>query len=355
MNVEIKYTESDNNVLLINGVVDNQTEIREDVTTFQVISSNPLLIEELKRWPIDKFEDFNISMFSFELNNDIYFEKTFFLFINDGNQPEYVIDWIHKSENWNKVFSISDFVNEMQSLCNKEIIFQGNDYLSLGLVFGIKKEVADRVSPIKQYFDSIVDFSNELEEKIEKNILKRLNASSIIEYFYFPQEYETACRQYLCYFVDFLRDLGINATSNIFNEEKKTIFIVKPLDKGQALELIKETLNVYLNLPTITELRTFDFFNQDIAVQQLISNIQFLQSQVVLGTAILQMKDASIRSLELTNYQLTQVVEFKDKEIKAQKQGEDVINGILSVDKFKKNGITIDLAELLRRLKRKLK
>ena len=80
MNIEIKYTESNNNnnVLLINGVVDNQTEIRKDVTTFQVISSNPLLIEELKRWPIDKFEDFHISMFSFELNNDIYFEKTFF-------------------------------------------------------------------------------------------------------------------------------------------------------------------------------------------------------------------------------------------------------------------------------------
>jgi len=353
MNIEIKKTKSEDYALLIDGIIDNQTIITTDVGTFQISTSNTFLMIELKTWAISKFKDYKISWLSFELNGDTYFEKDFFLMINNNEKPIFAIDWRPKSENWNKVYSILDFVNEIKSICNKEIEFHESYYLDGS--FGIRNKVDNEFIPIKQYFDEIVYYSIEIEGEVEKNMLDRLNTSSIIEYFNFPQEYETACRQYLSYFVDFLRDLGINATSNILSEEKKTIFIVKPDDKRQALELIKETLSIYLNLPTVPELKTLIFFNQDIAVQQLVSNIQFLQSQVLLGNAILQSKDATIKSLELTNYQLTEIIESKSKDINAQKQGEDIINGILSVDKLEKNGITIDLAELLRRLKRKLK
>jgi hypothetical protein len=67
-----------------------------------------------------------------------------------------------------------------------------------------------------------------------------------------------------------------------------------------------------------------------------------------LANAVLQAKDATIQALQLSNYQLLSEKEKDDNK-------EDVISGIVSVDKYESSGISVNLAEIFRRLKRKFK
>jgi hypothetical protein len=52
------------------------------------------------------------------------------------------------------------------------------------------------------------------------------------------------------FFVQFLRDLGINATSNL-RKKRGSSFFSTPTDDVEALDKIREALAVYLNLPSI--------------------------------------------------------------------------------------------------------
>jgi CheY-like chemotaxis protein len=68
--------------------------------------------------------------------------------------------------------------------------------------------------------------------------------------FDFPESVSTPCKQYLLYFVDFLRDIGIEATANFREEAGQVLFAVTPKDKDEALDNIREALEAYLDLPT---------------------------------------------------------------------------------------------------------
>ena len=53
--------------------------------------------------------------------------------------------------------------------------------------------------------------------------------------------------------------------------------------------------------------------------------------------------------LQLSNYQYKQLIDANSKK---DENKEDIIKGVVSVDKFESKGFSINLAELMRRLKR---
>lgn len=77
-----------------------------------------------------------------------------------------------------------------------------------------------------------------------------------------------------------------------------------------------------------------------------------LKTQLVLNNAILQTKDATIEALQISNYQLKQII--GNKEIKPEKE-ESVAGGLMSIKNYEGKGFSINLPELYRRLRRRMK
>jgi hypothetical protein len=359
MNIEIKKignkTYKNEYVFLVDGKPDEETNVYEISGRIYIHSTNNYLLTEFKQWTISNFKELSIGNISFNLETDSYYNyKKIEIDILKNNQVFIIVEVQAESEVWNKPFSITQFANEIELNCHDNILYHQDDKETLLNGFGIALKFVEYEEPINRYIDMMIDEYENICQKSEIKLFEELNKSSLISYFNFPHEIEAACKQYLVYFTEFLKDIGINAESNISTHRGQTLFTVKPEDKTQALALIKDTLNMYLNLPSSTEIGQINILHQDIGVQQLMSNIQFLQSQIMLGNAILQAKNSSIESLELTNYQLKQIVDSKDKELLKYNQGEEIIDGIVRVNKYESKGFTIDLGELLRRIKRKL-
>ena len=121
-------------------------------------------------------------------------------------------------------------------------------------------------------------------------------SESINLVFNFPRQVATACEQYLLYFTEFLRELGVDAGTNITHDAGKTLFSVVPADAEQALHKIREALDIYLQLPVVYEQSTSIVPMTDIPTQQLIAQVQHLSSQLMLGAALLQTKDATLQA-----------------------------------------------------------
>lgn len=194
---------------------------------------------------------------------------------------------------------------------------------------------------------SIIDEILDIIDKKFGSIFEKINKNTLVNTFNFPPEIQHSCEQYLIYFGKFLEDIGIQATAEIQSNENETIFSVIPKNKEEALSNIQEALNIYISLPSMADLQKTAQQFPDIGVQQLMSNVLHLQSQLILANATLQAKDATIKSLNFTNYQQQSLIEKLGKE-----KEEDVIKGVVKVSEFKTKGVSIDLAEILRRIKR---
>lgn len=111
-------------------------------------------------------------------------------------------------------------------------------------------------------------------------------------------------------------------------------------------------MNIYLSLPEVPDLEIASLNFNDIGVQQLKANIFHLKSQLLLAKSIIQAKDAAIESLSFTNYQQKLLLDSNDK--KAANE-ETALNGLIKINEYKSKGLSFNLPELFRRIKRKLK
>ncbi len=140
-----------------------------------------------------------------------------------------------------------------------------------------------------------------IETKIA--VFTSLDSEAVLTYFQFPEEMKTACKQYLLYFSQFLADIGISAKTELKEELNHTLFKVILVDKNESLDKIREALNIYLNAPAENDIQTQISNQKDIAVQQWEANIYHLKSQLVLAQSVIQAKNATIETLQLSNYQ----------------------------------------------------
>ncbi len=124
-----------------------------------------------------------------------------------------------------------------------------------------------------------------------KNILHKLSdvfSEQSLKEFDFPAEIRTTCEQYLSYFVDFLREVGVSAVANIQHDEAgRTLFNIKPNNSKIALDTIREALEIYLELPTSPF--ADDFYETDTRMLRLSSEIDRLKSKL---------KDSKLREIE---------------------------------------------------------
>lgn len=251
---------------------------------------------------------------------------------------------------WRGAFSLADYVEEL-----REVILEAeHSEIETRDAFPHDFEFLN-ISSEKNIADEIARFSDmlrPLSEEAKRRLTARIHQNSVVMQFDFPEEVRVPCEQYLLYFAQFLRDLGVSAETALTHEAGQVLFTVTPEDKEQALDNIRAALEVYLHLPSSP---VGDTRQDEIAVLRLNSELQNLHSKLSLAKAELQMKDAAIQLQRVTIAQLTgEVVIDSLKNVTPNpkdKDKEELLGDIVSLVPLKGKGFEVNLPELLRRLK----
>ncbi|MDR6563753.1 MULTISPECIES: hypothetical protein [unclassified Arcicella] len=285
------------------------------------------------------------STIRFDVITNDYFENKY---------PAIRIDLhIEELEHWAKPWSIESVAKQFETnvvkLNNKTLKYwQDEEGILNG--FGVEYFPENDLTIIDDELETVLTLLENLAVETNRDLLASIDNNSVVTFFQFPNESKTACKQYLLYFAQFLADIGVDADTEIKEELQQTLFKVIPTDKNQSLEQIRQALSVYLQAPSDNTLSTQFANNSDIAIRQWEANIFHLKSQLALVTSIIQAKETTIEMLQLSNYQYKQLLESHSDS--KDKNKEDIIKGIVTVDKFETKGLTINIAEIIRRLKR---
>lgn len=306
---------------------------------------------------------------------------------------------ISQVTDWKKLWSYSEYIKEYKQThqadiianqtspnCIERMLLLDDSNLELKVLFNIKD--------ITQTVDAIItccsDILRQVHQQNERLLTAKLHPNSVITYFDFPEEVEVACKQYLLYFVDFLRDLGIKANAEFKNELGNTLFAVTPSNPEDAFDKIHTALNTYLSLPSIQ----FDNllpYNSDIELQQLNMQLNHYKNQVSIAmakeqalVAMLQAKDSDVQARDITLRAKDATIEAQSTTITSQKLTLDFYNyvfdgiidpnptskeiivlpredkekklppPIVELEKVKMGVFSINLPEIIRRLKERL-
>jgi hypothetical protein len=178
-------------------------------------------------------------------------------------------------DDWKEAYSINEYVEEFLRLYNLanpplELL---QDHLPSDLVFSIILR-----SPQSTIGDEIERCTNaiiQLDREARASLLSKLREHSLLTFFDFPEEVRIPCEQYLLYFIQFLKDLGVEATGEIQQEAGQVLFSVTPTDRDTALDKIRVALEIYMRLPSSP---ISDSSSGEIVAQRLEANIYHLSS-----------------------------------------------------------------------------
>lgn len=169
-------------------------------------------------------------------------------------------------ENWHAPFTSAEFIAEYHRRLRRLYPTEfDNDELFVtvsppikDLSLAIRSELDALRSTLKAVYDQTTAFVTTAQKE------------SVAVYFDFPESIKVPCEQYLLYFAQFLKDLGVEADTTLSHEAGKVLFTVTPADQKEALDKIQTALDVYLKLPTnpITD----SAISESIEVQRLEAN-----------------------------------------------------------------------------------
>lgn len=342
--------------IIINGIADKES--------FYINGKHPSarlfnedVIKLLKSYTFHEVGQ-HLSQFSYQLQTVDWFEPLHIrIYCNnfyDHSFPKIELDIsINNWENWVKPWSIADLANTFKSIVDDlgdpNINFYLEDGISLSNGFGIEYLLGDPHQCIDEKTSELLTIFKVIAEKTCKSLAESIDENSLVTFFHFPSEIKSACSQYLIYFAQFLADLGINVDTELKEETHQTLFKVTPKNEAESLDKIREALDIYLKAASNKELKTQIAQESNVATGHWMANIRFLESQLALANATLQAKDATIEALQITNFQYKQEVEKRSKD----EDSEEIIKDVVSLGKFEVKGVSVNLAELLRRLKRR--
>jgi hypothetical protein len=219
--------------------------------------------------------------------NAIYYRSSFYM------------GWVSWQENTNlnRIFQhLREFV--FNNKYNAEL-FEVDDGFVVDLIFS-----SSTSESIIEPIDISVSYFSEVLGHI---ITHMTTPDSFVSQFNFPQEYRHVFTQYLTYFGKFLEDLGISGEVSIEHKDGKTILKVASDQKQETLDQINAALLSYISLPSSdisTIVKPAPDLESQIRMQQLLSAVDHMKSQLNLSKAMISVKEREIELLHATNNQL---------------------------------------------------
>ncbi|CAN5127934.1 hypothetical protein BH20ACI1_BH20ACI1_25750 [soil metagenome] len=223
---------------------------------------------------------------------------------------------------WKKYYSFIEYQELFQGVLNNnysnlEITYANHKYNEFSEInYHVNQKLNDLkiAEGLSKYLLAFIDTHNKTIALLENNTVK----DSILKLFNFPQDLKVSCEQYLLFFIQFLRDLGINATSSLREEAGKVLFSVTPTDDIEGLDKIREALAIYLNLPASPIV--YDDSFAAMRLQQQIENLQHSQKmtareiragerELLLAQTVIEQQDNVIRQKDTTIEQQNRIIE----------------------------------------------
>lgn len=266
-------------------------------------------------------------------------------------------------EKWKNPYSIEEFALAFSQIASDYVEegvswVQDDEVISNGCE--IRFDLFDKKQTIRSEVEKNLLILREMTERVYASLVKKLNIDSVVSLFDFPESIQVACEQYLIYFVEFLKNIGINATADIAHQAGKVLFSVTPVSKEIALDQIREALQVYLSLPS--GFYNSDFMSMQVGPleQQLLANIQHLNGQLRLANALAQMQESTINN---QNNMIKQQSKLIDGSILQQSllvkpnssDKEEMLKGAITLTDFEMKGLKINLPSIYRMLRKKFK
>jgi hypothetical protein len=255
---------------------------------------------------------------------------------------------------WKEPFSIADYIDEFYNhleLSNQRFQKIDGFYSSLALIYYVEDPQRTIEAEFLMHQESI----RKLHGQVVASLTTSFQDESVSVFFDFPEEVKVPCEQYLLYFGQFLKDLGVEADTSLTHDAGQVLFTVTPADKSEALDKIRSALNLYLQLPSSP---VSDTTNESVEVQKLEVSILRLKSDLKLAAAEAQARDATIKAqqiiLSVQNALLSGEILVKSINDVTPKpeDKEDLIGGLVALSTYKEKGVEVNLGEILRRMKR---
>jgi hypothetical protein len=274
----------------------------------------------------------------------------------DGDYYLITVDSFIELATWNRPYAPASFIKELRSIISNQFsnrIAMSNlhDDASPGtrLVFVVN----NAETKIGDAINETIDLLKAIEAQAIANCLDQIEDKSLATYFSFPEEVKSACEQYLLYFGEFLRDVGINASVEIKEEADRVLFSVTPRDSHEALDRIRQILDLYIKLPTVT-FATTDEKGFRLEAQRLSANIMHYQSQLLLAQAMIEQKEATIGLLKdrlILQGQMVQGRLLREPAQRKEDDNEKIFGGLFEIKKYEGKGFLVNLPQLYRELR----
>jgi hypothetical protein len=254
-------------------------------------------------------------------------------------------------ESWKQPVTIQEFLEAykiaMHDLGFDAWILKEDNWASLTYAFKIKegileKGISDSIKKAKEVYQTLVI-----------KFTKDTSTDIFVRVFEFPEGYEDICSQYLVWFGEFLRNLGISANVSTENNNNQTTIIVSPNQANELTDKIEGLFYQYLSLPYAEYIPTTknNLSIEDKYKYQMLSNqLESFKSQIQMKDSIIEMKEATISGLK-------ESVENKDRElllISSMKNPEDIqlLGGTLSIGEIKWGPFKFNPKSAVERLKK---
>ncbi len=329
-------------------------ELRFQIYTKDVYSGEKLLSQKLKDFP-------KIVYFSVPVKFELLDFETFITIYQEPDSsklPEVSFYFEAKLLLWNQIYSFSEFEENLSAVIaentdDKIEIKIYNSQEETKFVIGTHHDFGN-LSLVEE-LTPFIEKSRHFYLKAKQKTVEGKSIKTITGYFDFPETLKVPCEQYLLYFAQFLQDLGINVTSNLKEEAGKVLFTITPTGDIEALDKIREALEVYLRLPSNQIVSN----SQEIAIQRLESQVEYFRSQIRLAKAELQLKEATIQQQQVTIIKLGEnvMIDSMVKNVTPAKNKSEFLGGSVEVmtPKFLENyGVKkIDLDKFWKYMKEK--
>lgn len=266
----------------------------------------------------------------------------------DGDGIALIVE--HELHSWTNPFKYSDFMECYSKLLSDSAFEISSDSLHLSDVSLILNFDDDSNNSMLPFVDEAIEWLTVCYNKTVNILNQQVRGDVFTKLFNFPSEYQNICSQYLSWFGEFLKNLGINASVSTEQTNEQTILIVAPDDNYELLDQIEKLFYQYLQLPyaellppqkTLTPQEAY-------AYQSALMQIQHLQTQI-------QLKESIIANYQATHSTLiAQVQQHANQPLLLNSLQDEskykFFGGFLEVNKkltIGKNGnVTFDLSKL---------
>lgn len=312
----------------LNGkVVDKTTvRLRKDKESgndfFEIHSKNEKFFEQIRELSLNDFPPLFYLNFEIDLiwlNSGIY--PTIWFITNETSKNnedksfEIALDYHTNLYDWRSNYTFYNYFDELKKVTDESKVIKVQTHDNNGdLDYGFLVKQVDRVPGNSQISKVLNEFLSNLKDtnfKVVQNLTSFSSQHLLNTSFDFPEEIKFFCEQYLLYFAQFLRDLGINATSNIKEEAGKVLFSVTSTDDVEALDKIRAALAVYLHLPSspIVYDESFAAMRQKQQIENLQHSQKMIEMEFRLSQKVIESQDKIIRQKDTLIEQQNDIIE----------------------------------------------